>query len=580
MTFVKDNQFDAAPVTGAATVISGGMKVFTGGVALKAAGVGRKVTVTAAGYTSSAGTGLTVNADALKAVHVLMPGETNVPGSATGRTGAVTDQTAGVAMPNPGMKVMAVDQYWNEVSTAVVAVTMASNDNYAVFPTGSALNVTGDKVYTDVVVLKTASVGAGDKWVRVSAAGLSSDTGTVVKVVPNAAVKLQVLLPGESALRGNWPGSGKTGAPAANTAGNVYANVKVYAVDEYWNVVPGVNPNLTWSSGTDPYVAFGNVSGMIGGSAVADVTFKRGNQNNAVSADGGGLSGVSGNVYTSPNAATRLVVLMGAETADEGNQGDLGKTGLPGDAVANTAYNCKVRVTDDWYNKVGLGTNVNLTSATDGGAVFSQNPLTVGSGGEAGFTVTFRKAQGASTVTADDGTRIANTGIAVKVNQQPAKHLQMLVSEVTPLPGTLWPGKDASGLQSKTAGVKFSVTVNAIDDYSNPSTVNSDHTVTIESTNAYYGLTIPGSSTVIASRTMNGGKTVIDVVLYAAVPQVISVRDISRPAGDTELDADTLTLTVLPNQDTARRLLVLVPDEAHVPGSQTGKSGNAATTKA
>ncbi|HXJ65850.1 MAG TPA: Ig-like domain-containing protein, partial [Actinomycetota bacterium] len=60
-------------------------------------------------------------------LQILLPGETAAPGTATGKTGAPTAQTSGVAMLN-NVRVNAVDADWNMISSAAPDVAIGSSD--------------------------------------------------------------------------------------------------------------------------------------------------------------------------------------------------------------------------------------------------------------------------------------------------------------------------------------------------------------------------------------------------------------------------------------------------------------------
>src|SRR5439155_14030987 len=103
-------------------------------------------------------------------------------------------------------------------------------DANAGLPINAAL-VSGTQTFS--VTLNTAgarTVTATD----VSDGTKTANTSPAITVSPGAFVKLQLLLPGETAAPGT--GAGKTGLPAAQTAGGSYS-VTVNAVDANWNVV-------------------------------------------------------------------------------------------------------------------------------------------------------------------------------------------------------------------------------------------------------------------------------------------------------------------------------------------------------
>src|SRR5205814_6304974 len=108
------------------TALSSGTQTLT--VALKTAGLWN---VTASDVTDGSKTAntssLTVSAGAFAKLQLLVPGESAVPGSPSGKTGTPTAQTAGTAFTNI---VNGVDANWNLVTRAadtVAITTCASN---------------------------------------------------------------------------------------------------------------------------------------------------------------------------------------------------------------------------------------------------------------------------------------------------------------------------------------------------------------------------------------------------------------------------------------------------------------------
>src|SRR5207302_3857525 len=80
--------------------------------------------------TANTSPSITVNPGAATKLQILLPGETAAPGTATGKAGTPTAQTAGTTMTN-GIVVNAVDANWNVVSSAVPNVTITSSDSNA-----------------------------------------------------------------------------------------------------------------------------------------------------------------------------------------------------------------------------------------------------------------------------------------------------------------------------------------------------------------------------------------------------------------------------------------------------------------
>src|SRR5262249_22148495 len=145
------------------------------------------------------------NAGAYSKLQPLMPGETAVPGSATGKSGSPTAQTAGTPFT---FTVKAVDTNWNVVTSDVSTVQLTSSDANAVLPANANL-VAGTQTFS--VTFKTAA--AAGKTVTVAKTANPASTWTSAAAVVNTAgfSKLQLLMPGETASAGS--ATGKTGTP-------------------------------------------------------------------------------------------------------------------------------------------------------------------------------------------------------------------------------------------------------------------------------------------------------------------------------------------------------------------------------
>src|SRR5207245_5643831 len=105
-------------------------------------------TVTASDITnpsiqSSTTASIQVNVAALAKLQLLVPGETAAPGSAAGKTGTPSTETAGAPF---NVTVNAVDANWNVVSTNDT-VAISTTDTNAVLPANAAL-VAGTRTFT------------------------------------------------------------------------------------------------------------------------------------------------------------------------------------------------------------------------------------------------------------------------------------------------------------------------------------------------------------------------------------------------------------------------------------------------
>src|SRR5262249_48706556 len=119
------------------TALSLGSKVLS--LTLKTAGA---ATVTASDVTHSSITNntspsVTVNPGAYTKLQLLVPGETEAPGTATGKTGTPFSQNVGAVV---SLDVNAVDANWNLVTTVTNVVAITSSDSLATLPPSVALS--------------------------------------------------------------------------------------------------------------------------------------------------------------------------------------------------------------------------------------------------------------------------------------------------------------------------------------------------------------------------------------------------------------------------------------------------------
>ena len=210
------------------TITAGASSVTISGVTYAKAESGVILTATrTSGDNLTAGDSLpfTVNPGVFAKLQLLMPGETAAPGTPTGKTGSPTARTAGTAFD---VTVNAVDANWNLISTNdTIAIT--SSDSYASLPANAALSG-GTQTFS--VTLKTAgsaTVTATD----ITDGTKTANTSPVITVNAGAFTKLQLLMPGETAVPGSP--TGKSGSPSAQIAGNAFT-VTVRAVDANWNL--------------------------------------------------------------------------------------------------------------------------------------------------------------------------------------------------------------------------------------------------------------------------------------------------------------------------------------------------------
>ncbi len=140
------------------------------------------------------------------------------------------------------------------------------------------------------------------------------DTGVSANpffIIPGPFVKLQLLMPGESAAPGT-PASatpGKTGTPTAQTAGMAF-NVTINAVDANWNLVNTVTDTVGITSSDVNAVLPANAA-LVNGTRTSSVTFRTAGYRTVIVSDwtdNTKTSNTSPDVLVNPAAATILKV--------------------------------------------------------------------------------------------------------------------------------------------------------------------------------------------------------------------------------------------------------------------------------
>src|SRR4051794_1581247 len=160
--------------------------------------------------------------------------------------------------------VNAVDANWNPV-TATDTIAITSSDANATLP-GNAALVAGTKTFS--VTAKTA--GSATFTATDSTDGSkTANTSPSTTINAGAFSKLQLLMPGETAAPGT--GTGKTGAPSAQTAGSSFS-VSVNAVDANWNLVSATDTIAVTSS--DFNAALPANAALVAGTKTFSVTAK------------------------------------------------------------------------------------------------------------------------------------------------------------------------------------------------------------------------------------------------------------------------------------------------------------------
>ncbi len=445
-------------------------------------------------------------------LQVLLPGETAAPGTVSGKTGTPTGVTAGTLV---NATIRAVDANWNLVSSATPTVAITSSDVNATLPANAAL-VAGTRTFN--VTLKTA----GSRTVTATdvAAVLAAGTSAPVTVVAGAAIRLQVLLPGETAAPGSP--TGKSGSPTGVVAGSP-VTVTVNAVDANWNLVPTATLVVAITS-NDPSATLPGNAALAAGTRPFSVTFT------AVGTHTVTASYVSGSPSVSPGTSAGVAVSPGPAVS-------LTVSAPPG-TTAGSPLSVTVTAKDAFGNTAtGYAGIVHFTS-TDGTAVLPADAALVPGTGVRTVSLTLTTA-GNRTVSATDtvtGT-ITGTSPVIAVTNAAAAAIDITLSPTSIV---------ANQVATSTATAIVS------DLFGNP---------------------VAGETVTMAT----SGDVTVGLVTGVGNGTYIATITASRTAGTETITAtdgvlgDFAILTETPGP--AARLQVLLPGETAAPGTLSGKTG-------
>ncbi|MGH7724532.1 MAG: hypothetical protein ACREOU_03815 [Candidatus Eiseniibacteriota bacterium] len=235
-------------------------------------GAGGAVSFTCSDFAAPPNTGtsnaFTVAPGPLAKLQVLLPGETAEGGTADGKTGVPTPQSAGSPFT---LTLRGVDAYWNLVPGVNDRVALASSDEFAGMPAETTL-ANGQRLLS-VRLFKSGSqrIWASD----VTNSSVGSDTSSYVTVGGGPFARVLILAPGESPAPGTT--SGRTGA-ATDQSINFAFTCTVLATDNWWNPVGGVSDVVRLAS-DDPLATLPPDQALVDGRAEMVVRLARGGYN-------------------------------------------------------------------------------------------------------------------------------------------------------------------------------------------------------------------------------------------------------------------------------------------------------------
>jgi hypothetical protein len=344
-------------------------------------------------------------------------------------------------------------------------------------------------------------------------------------VSPGPFYRLQVILPGQTAAGGT--ASGKTGTPTNQTAGNPF-NITVRAVDEWWNLIPGVT-DLIGLTSTDTFAWMPADTNLVNGQVVIPVRLhKAGNQTiTATDLDDSNIfPNTSSPVLISGGSFARVLVLAPGESVAPGTAS--GRTGTATDQNINYSFTLTVLATDQWWNPVGGATDVVRITSGDPMAQLPPNEAMVDGMAEMNMRLS---TGGFQQITVSDVTNPARTGSTTQVRAITSGfHLEATINQATAL-----------------AGAPFTVYIRVVNDAGSViQEINS--AVTLEVRNAGSGAPGRGILTPVTGQLTQGDWLFNADYTFAEAIQII-VRD---DAGNAPATSNPITIT--PGVPTVLRL--------------------------
>jgi flagellar hook capping protein FlgD len=427
--------------------------------------------------------------------------------------------TAGVPT---SITIRAVDSGGNTVPTYAADAILTSNTG-----TGSIIpsQVTfANGTWTGNVIFKGAGGAVALTCADYSAPPKTGTSNTFV-VNPGPFNGLQVILPGESAAGGT--ATGKTGTPTNQTAGTPFT-ITVRAVDQYWNLVSGVNDNIHLVS-TDAFAWMPADTTLSNGQCLIQVRLhKSGNQTITASDNDNSsiLTDTSSQVLISGGAFSKLLILAPGESPAPGTLS--GRTGTATDQSINYAFTITVLATDAWWNPVTGPTDVVHITSND---PLAQLPADAAmSNGRADLSMRLSTG-GFQQITVSDVTNPSKTGSTTQVRAISSGF--HLTAAITP--------------SSAQAGAPFTLDVKVTNDAGSViQEINSF--VTLEIQNA--GTLAPGRGVLLTTQgQLQQGRWLVNETYTFAEPIIIIARD---DAGNAP--ATSNPITIVPGNPTAIRL--------------------------
>ncbi len=418
--------------------------------------------------------------------------------------------------------IRAVDSGGNTVTGYAADAILTANTGTASI-TPSQITFTAG-LWTGLVTCKGAGGSVALTCADYSAPPKIGSSNSFV-VNPGPFFGLQVILPGESAMGGTT--SGKSGTPTNQTAGTPFTTT-VRAVDQYWNLVSGVNDRIVLTS-TDTYAWIPSDTVLVNGQVLIPTRLHKSGYQTITVRDSDNVAiqaNTSSQVFVTGGTFSRVLILAPGETPAPGTV--TGRGGTATDQNINYAFTLTALATDQWWNPVGGATDV--VHITSGDPLAQLPPDQAMVDGRADMTIRLSTG-GYQLISVTDVTQPGKTGSTTQVRAITSGfHLEASVAP-----------------SSARAGEPFTLTVKVTNDAGAViQEINSFVTIQVQNS----GNGAPGQGTLLTTQfqLLQGQRSVSETYTFAE-PIVIIAHD---DAGNAPATSNVITIT--PGQPSAIRL--------------------------
>lgn len=374
-------------------------------------------------------------------VQLLVPGESPLPGSAVGKTGAPATQGAGRGFP---VSVYATDAYWNPVASAD-NVRITSSDAAASTPVSGTLSAGFRQFSITLNTIGTRTLTVAD----LTNASIPGMTSPGIAVIPSAVDHFVI------------------GSVASPQVAGIPVAVTIRATDASGNTIPGYAAEADLAANTGAGSITPERVTFTDGVWAGPITFK--GAGGAVSFRCTDFSapphiGSSNSFTVTPGPLAGMQLILPGETAQGGT--DDGKNGTPSAQTAGNAFTITVRAVDAYWNLVsGVNDRIALGSSDAFAGMPAETTL---ANGQRLIPVRLYRT-GAQRIWASDldqPTVRPDSSSAVMVSGGPFARVLVLAPGESPAPGTT-SGRTGTATD-QSINYAFTVTVLATDAWWNP----------------------------------------------------------------------------------------------------------------